>query len=145
MSLIEEVLEDLELLGPGKDILDIEIAAKHSVVCFTLTYRYHGIHASWTAKAIKQQKLSPQQGKELVQYIKSLTERGLPPTQEMIQNFALQITHEHVGDGWVTCFISHQIIILWEWRHSNPWRRNEAEGCSIEGALASGYIHKYAK
>jgi hypothetical protein len=22
---------------------------------------------------------------------------------------------------------------------------NEAEGCSIEGALASGYIHNYAK
>jgi hypothetical protein len=35
--------------------------------------------------------------------------------------------------------------IVWEWRHSNPWRRNEADGCSIEGALASGYIHKYAK
>jgi hypothetical protein len=34
---------------------------------------------------------------------------------------------------------------LWEWRHSNLWRRNEAECYSNEGALASGYIHKHAK
>jgi hypothetical protein len=84
----------------------VEIAAKHGVVCSTLTHRHQGIHAPRAAKAINQQKLSLPQEKELVQYIKSLTERGLPPTQEMIQNFASQIAHKHVGDGWVIRFIN---------------------------------------
>jgi hypothetical protein len=112
MTPIEEALEDLKLLEPGEDFLYTKIAAKHGVVHSTLTCRHQGIHAPQAAKAINQQKLSPQQEKELVQYIESLTKRGLPPTQEMIQNFASQIAHEHVGDGWVTRFINRQKIHL---------------------------------
>jgi hypothetical protein len=112
MTPIEEALEDLKLLEPGEDFSYTKIAAKHGVVRSTLTRRHQGIHAPRAAKAINQQKLSPQHEKELVQHIESLTKRGLPPTQEMIRNYASQIAHEHVGDGWVTRFINRQKIHL---------------------------------
>jgi ABC-type Zn uptake system ZnuABC Zn-binding protein ZnuA len=47
-------------------------------------------------KNSKQQKLSPQQEQELVQYIKELTEKCLPPTREMIRNFASTIAKHSV-------------------------------------------------
>jgi hypothetical protein len=58
-----------------------------------------------------------------------------------------------VSDGLsAVCSISIRAVYvrkqgwsMWEWRHSNLWRRNEAEGGGIEGTLASGYIHKHAK
>jgi hypothetical protein len=35
--------------------------------------------------------------------------------------------------------------VLWDGDIAIHGGGNEVEGCSIEGALASGYIHKYAK
>jgi hypothetical protein len=51
---------------PGKDFSYTEIAAKHGIVCSTLTCRHQNIYALQAAKAINQQKLSLQQEKELV-------------------------------------------------------------------------------
>jgi hypothetical protein len=41
--------------------------------------------------------LTPQQELELVVYIEKCTRRGLPPTREMIQNFAGSIAKHAVG------------------------------------------------
>jgi hypothetical protein len=42
-------------------------------------------------------KLSPQQEVELVEYIKSLTARRLPPTRAMVQIFASEIAYNQVS------------------------------------------------
>ncbi|KAF1972534.1 hypothetical protein BU23DRAFT_467418, partial [Bimuria novae-zelandiae CBS 107.79] len=42
----------------------------------------------------------------LVEYIRELMARGLPPTRAMIQNFASNILKKHVREGWVSRFIN---------------------------------------
>jgi hypothetical protein len=49
--------------------------------------------------------LSPQQEKELVEYIKGLTDKALPPTREMVRNFASAVSKWQVSDAWVTRFL----------------------------------------
>jgi hypothetical protein len=53
------------------------------------------------AHNLNKQKLSPQHKLELVDYIKGLSKRGLPPTREMTQRFASEIGNCHIGNGWV--------------------------------------------
>jgi hypothetical protein len=50
-------------------------------------------------------KTQPQQEAELVEYLKSLTKRGLPPTREMARDFASQIAKEPLGEKWVARFL----------------------------------------
>ncbi|KAF2622344.1 hypothetical protein BU25DRAFT_309911, partial [Macroventuria anomochaeta] len=61
---------------------------------------------------IAQQKLTPHQEDELVKYIEELTARRLPPTREMIANFASSIATEPVSKSWVTRFINNHSIHL---------------------------------
>jgi hypothetical protein len=40
-----------------------------------------------------------------VLYVEALSKRGLPPTREMIQNFASDIIKRRVSEAWVTRFL----------------------------------------
>ncbi|KAF1966400.1 hypothetical protein BU23DRAFT_560210, partial [Bimuria novae-zelandiae CBS 107.79] len=55
----------------------------------TLRRRQQGSQQSRTTKDLNQRALSPQQEQALLQHIDKLTERRLPPTKEIIRNFAL--------------------------------------------------------
>jgi hypothetical protein len=68
-----------------------------------------------------QQRLSPPQGLELIQYIEILTERGLQPTKEMVRRFASEIAKEHIAKGWVTCFINRH------WTVGMDYTRHKAD------------------
>jgi hypothetical protein len=59
--------------------------------------------------AIAQCKITPQQKEELVKYIEGLTERHLPPTRQMIQNFATEIAGDEVSESWVTRFLNRHL------------------------------------
>ncbi|KAF1945158.1 hypothetical protein EJ02DRAFT_327828, partial [Clathrospora elynae] len=61
------------------------IADAHGVNRVTLAQRHKHSQVSHEPRAIKQQKLDPQQELELVKYIKGLTRRALPPTREITQ------------------------------------------------------------
>ncbi|KAJ8119122.1 hypothetical protein OPT61_g4 [Boeremia exigua] len=63
-------------------------------------------------KVIAQQKLTLQQEEELVTYIEELTAQHIPPTREIIQNFALSVAKERVSESWVTRFINNYSIDL---------------------------------
>ena len=65
-----------------------------------------GCPCTVTTKNINQQKLTPQQELELVEYIEKLTARRLPPTREMIANFVSSIAREPVSESWVTRFLN---------------------------------------
>jgi hypothetical protein len=57
--------------------------------------------------------LNPQQELGLVEYIIGLSERGLAPTREMVQNFATTLAGKHVGRGWVRRFVKrHNVDLL---------------------------------
>ena len=83
------------------------------------------------AKERDQQKLTPQQEDELVLYIEDLTRRGLPPTRDMVQNFASTIAHERVSESWVTRFYHrHEYNLILKWSTGMDAVRHAADSYS---------------
>jgi hypothetical protein len=65
---------------------------------------------------LNKQKLSVQHKLELVDYIKGLSKRGLPPTRKMTRRFACEIGNCHIGNGWVGRFLGrnkHHLTLRW--------------------------------
>jgi transposase-like protein len=85
---LEEALRECDTFVSEDDISWSKIAEKHSVVRSTLTRTYRRETRSQEEKAVAQHKLTLQQEAELVKYIEELTARRIPPTREMIRNFA---------------------------------------------------------
>jgi hypothetical protein len=109
---IEDALAEIASLDPEEEICYARIAQKHGVVRSTLSRQHRAITQSATTKTINQQKLTPQQEEELVKYIEELTARHIPPTREMIANFASAVAQEPVSESWVTRFINKYTIHL---------------------------------
>ena len=65
----------------------------------TLTRTWRGKTRSRNEQAVAQQKLTTQQEEELVKYIEELTARYIPPTREMIANFASAVAQEPVSES----------------------------------------------
>ena len=62
------------------------------------------------------QLLNKTQEKELLLYIDGLTAQGLPPTQQMIRNFASNIAGKQAGKSWAEWFIKrHDINLVSQW------------------------------
>ena len=88
---LEEALSECDTFVAKDDIPWSKLAEKHRVVRSTLTRKWRGETRSREEQAVAQQKLTLQQEAELVKYIEELTARRIPPTREMIQNFALAV------------------------------------------------------
>jgi hypothetical protein len=84
MGLIEAALAAIELLEPGEKLVYAQIAREYNVEPTTLAHRHKGASTSCSLNAQNCQALHPQQELELLDYIKSLTKQGLPPTRAMI-------------------------------------------------------------
>jgi hypothetical protein len=90
----------------AKGQLSYRAAAKRFGVNRTTLSRHHrGIQTTNAGAHQNAMHLSPQQEKELVGYIKGLTDKALPPTREMIRNFASAVSKWEVSDAWVTRFL----------------------------------------
>jgi hypothetical protein len=109
---LEEALAECDTFASKDDTPWSKIAEKHGVVRSTLTRRYRAQTRSQKEQALSQQKLTPQQEEELVQYIEELSARHIPPTREMIANFASAVAREPVSESWVTRFINKYSIHL---------------------------------
>jgi hypothetical protein len=109
---LNEALAECDTFASRDEIPWSKIAEKHGVVRSTLTRKWRGETRSREAESIARQKLTPQQEEELVQYIEELTARHIPPTREMIQNFASSVAQEPVSESWVTRFINKYNIHL---------------------------------
>ncbi|KAF1923328.1 uncharacterized protein M421DRAFT_75726, partial [Didymella exigua CBS 183.55] len=82
----------------------------------TLSRRHWQQTTSRAVKDSEQHKLNLQQEAELVKYIQELTTRRLPPTREMIRNFASAVAQETLSDSWVTRFLHrHNNCLLPRW------------------------------
>ncbi|KAF2627260.1 hypothetical protein BU25DRAFT_310567, partial [Macroventuria anomochaeta] len=63
----------------------------------------------------QQCKLTLKQEHELCEYIEVLTERHLPPTRQMVQNFAAEMAHKSISDTWVSNFLHrHSDTLLYK-------------------------------
>ena len=94
MAPIDDAIADLESQEPGEKLILAEFARKWGVSRATLSRRWRRVTGSKSNGYAQQQAISPQQELELVRYIKTLTEKGLPPTREIIRNFSLEVAHQ---------------------------------------------------
>jgi hypothetical protein len=75
-----------------------------------------------------QQLLNPQQEHELVLYIERCRRRGLPPTPEMIQNFAVAVAKWEVSESWVSWFLHrHTDKLTIKWSAGIDCNRHKAD------------------
>ena len=109
---IQVAIDEIESLEPGEHFTYTRIARSYGIDRSTLSRRHRQVQLPEITKKINQQKLTPEQELELVQYIKGLTERHLPPTREIIRNFVSIIAKEPVSESWVTRFINRHSIYL---------------------------------
>ncbi|KAF1938265.1 hypothetical protein EJ02DRAFT_458019 [Clathrospora elynae] len=105
MGVTEDALAAIESLDEREQFTYQATADIYGMSRTTLSRRHWQVQGSREGQAINLQLLSPHQEEEFVKYIIELTERGLPPTREMIQNFAREVVKKEVGNGWVTRFV----------------------------------------
>jgi hypothetical protein len=99
MDAIDKAIRAIELQELRDKIVYQEYADKYHVSRSALSRRHRGVSRSKQAYAASKQSLTPQQELELVRYIEKLTKRGLPPTREIIKNFASSIAHQQVSES----------------------------------------------
>ena len=92
MDPIEKAIEYLESLNPGDEFSYRKVAKRFGCNRTTLSRRHRGTQHARAEEMQERQLLNPQQEHELVLYIERCTRRGLPPTREMVQNFASTVS-----------------------------------------------------
>ena len=71
----------------------------------TLSKRFHKKTVSRVqSTATHKMKLSPTQEEVLVAHINKLSDRGLPPTPQIVRNLAKELSKTDVGGHWVSRF-----------------------------------------
>jgi hypothetical protein len=111
MGSISKAIEAMRLRELGDNTPVSKYAAKYSVDQTTLRRRWKEVQAPRELKDMAQQNLSPQQELGLVEYIKELTDLGIPPTRDIIQNFGSAVAERDLSESWVQCFIERN------WNH----------------------------
>lgn len=87
-------------------------ARKWSVERSRLSKRWNGKQGSKQAMYEDKRLLSDPQERELIRYIKKLTDLGLPPTATMVRNFAEEIVGKEPNKNWPSDFVKrHKDVI----------------------------------
>ncbi|KAF2677753.1 hypothetical protein K458DRAFT_465835 [Lentithecium fluviatile CBS 122367] len=116
MAAIDAALAAIDSLKRGEKVNYTHIAAEYGVARSTLSKRHRGVQRSNAERIIKCRNLNISQESALVEYIKALHKRGLPPTRQMVRNFALEIAKKEVGKCWVDRFMGrHKDRLISRW------------------------------
>ncbi|KAF1837645.1 hypothetical protein BDW02DRAFT_490954 [Decorospora gaudefroyi] len=105
MDPILDAIAAIEAREPGESFSYREVAKRFGVDRTTLSRRYQGNSQPHIEAMQEHHIVDPHYEKELVQYIESLTARGLPPSKSMIKNFASTVSKWEVLDRWVDRFL----------------------------------------
>ena len=128
MEPIDLALAELASLKAGEKLNYTAVAKKYSANRTTLSKRHRGLQQSRDIQYENQSLLNHQQEKTLVQYIDKLTERGLPPSKQMIRNFAAEISGKEPGKMWVSRFIKrHNLELVSKWTTGLDNKRLKAD------------------
>jgi transposase len=128
MEPIQEAIKYLESHEAGDNFSYREVAKRLGVDRTTLSRRHQGKQSTYATKGERQQLLNPQQEHELVLYIERCARRGLPPTREMIANFAETIVKCEVSQSWVTRFLHrHKDMLTIKWSPRIDRNRHKAD------------------
>ena len=90
MDQIELALEALRSAKPGEKPNISLVARTYGVDRSSLSRHFRGVSGSKEAQYNSQRLLSKQQSRALIKWINELTERGLPPTNQMLVNFTVR-------------------------------------------------------
>jgi hypothetical protein len=123
MNPIDAAIEVIESRKAGAAFSYRKVANWFGVDRTTLLQRHQGASRSRAgasrsraAASQQQQLLNPQQEEELMRYIERCTERSLPPTREMVRNFASAVVIWDASDAWVTRFLHrHKVDLTTKW------------------------------
>ena len=128
MDPIQAALTAIESRELGEELVYQKYADMFGVNRSTLSRRHRGITRSREDGIEQQRNLSYKQEIELLQYIRTLTERGLPPTRQMTQSFASTIAHREVSMSWVDRFTAkNQESLISRWTAGIDRNRHAAD------------------
>jgi hypothetical protein len=96
MTSIEAALAEIVLLGL-RELSHRQIVKDHCCSRATLARRHQGLSALRATQAQNQQTPHLQQEVELLQYVRQLIRRGIPPTRAITRNCATQTARREVG------------------------------------------------
>jgi len=116
MDPIDAAITAINSLQPGEHFTYTEIAEKFGVLRSTLSRRHRRVSHRREVTDQNRRNLHKHQEGELLQYIQRLTERGLPPTRQMMRNFASNIAKKDVSMSWVDRFVRNNkdsLISCW--------------------------------
>jgi hypothetical protein len=102
MDPIQEAIAEIESRELGDEFSYQAIAKKYGVARMTLMRRHKG---ETEAYGLRRLSLHLEHEAELVRYIKTLTERRLPPTRTIVQQFASELAGKPVSESWVSQFL----------------------------------------
>lgn len=105
MASIELALAALRSADPGEKPNISLVARTYGVNQPTLSKRFRGVTGSKEEQYNKQRLLNDAQSRALIKWINQLTERGLPPTNSMLVNFAREISGKEPGKNWASRWI----------------------------------------
>ena len=115
-------------MKPGERPNYTKIAKQYGCDRSTLSRQHRGVCASRAQGYEEQRHLNATQERQLLKYIDGLTKRGLPPTREMIRNFAAEISKKYVGKCWADRFIDrHRDKLLSHYASGKDSLRNRAD------------------
>ena len=77
-------------------------AKKHGLSRSKLSRHWNGVSQTKNLAYENHRLLTTVQSKVLIKYINDLTERGLPPTNGMVRNFAATIAQKQPGPHWTS-------------------------------------------
>ncbi len=116
-SPIELALEDLD---SQKQPNYAATARKFAISRTTLSRRHRGVATSRAiATSETKQRLTNDQEEVLIRHINKLTDRGMPPTSQIVRNLAEEIIRDQVGKNWVGNFVQR--------------RKNQLKSCYLRG------------
>jgi hypothetical protein len=128
MDPIQAAIEAIETCASDEDFSYRKVAAQFNVSRAVLARRHQGSTCSHAGAAQQRQKLNPQQELELVRYIEGLANRGLPPTREMIRNFASAVAKDACSDRWVSQFLErNKAHLTSKWTTRMDRNRHQAD------------------
>jgi Tc5 transposase DNA-binding domain len=80
-------------------------AKRYNLERTTLAKRFQGKTVSnQEATSYARRQLTDTQEKTLIQYINKLSNRGIPPTPQIVKNLAVEIAGDKLGPNWVSRF-----------------------------------------
>ena len=78
------------------------VARTYGVSQSALSKRFRGVTGSREDHYNNYRLLNTTQSSALIKWINQLTERGLPPTNAMLENFAREISGKEPGKNWAS-------------------------------------------